>query len=148
VAHVLKFRRPVSYGSVTLDYIYNVTQPVGPRQPNLRNDVLLVQLLLKEFLKSPGVSAAVEAPEATGALDAATAYWILFQQVSLRHFSPNQVLDGVVSPAKGAAYAPSTFWYIVALNATLKQLQPKRFDALLEDPQFAGCLEKLPLTAA
>jgi hypothetical protein len=125
-----------------LSFIYNVSSKVGPLQsdPNQPDDVMLVQYLLKKVLQGQQMPATpgVAFPTATGRFDTATGFWIYRVQSSFRNFG--NVIDGVVSPARGLFYGPSTAWTIAILNFKFKGYFPREFDNLPNNPELSPSL--------
>jgi hypothetical protein len=138
MAHLLRFRKPINLGDVTMDYIFNVSNRVGPNQPNQRDDVLLVQFLLREYMTRPELTGSplFPLPTVSGDFDIPTALWIYYQQLLGKKQNPTAILDGIVSPARGIFYNTKTgdSWYIANLNYSLKSSNSRRFDAMRDDP--------------
>jgi len=108
--------------------IVNVLGRVGPDQPNNPDDVRVVQSLLQMCARGKAFAASIGVPQATGRFDAATGFWIYETQ----HGRRGQVVDGVVSPAHGAHYAPGGgIWTIVIFNYIAKSTSPGEYAALL-----------------
>jgi hypothetical protein len=100
-----------------LSSIVNVLQKVGPRETNSPDDVKVVQQLLQMASKGQAFATSVGVPATTGRFDAATGFWIFFVQSSLsKHGLSGEVVDGIVSPARGSHYGPSGVWTIVLFN--------------------------------
>src|SRR5579871_3607112 len=88
-----------------LTKIVNVFDKVGPDQTNNADDVKVVQKLLQMAAK--GTPVGIDTPNITGKFDAATGFWAYHIQVALHDGThPNQIIDGIVSPAHGSAYGP------------------------------------------
>jgi hypothetical protein len=122
MAHLLAPQPP----NQSLPVIFNVDGVVGaaPAQ-NLREDVLLVQFAFKLGALNPmGVGPemlnALRAVQVTGSIDAATINAIRFTQQSLKKNNPGQIVDGRVSPAKGAYSFGPAIWTIVFLNKAIQ----------------------------
>jgi hypothetical protein len=108
--------------------IVNVLGRVGPGEPNNPDDVRVVQRLLQ--LASRGGAAAISfgVPQVTGHFDATTGFWIYQTQ----NFFRGQKVDGVVSPAHGAHYAPGGgVWTIVLFNEYAKMYSPAEYATFL-----------------
>jgi hypothetical protein len=100
-----------------LSAIVNVLQKVGPNETNNTDDVRVVQELLQMCAKGADpVKASIGFPKVTGHFDAATGFWVFHTQNKHRKTRPNQIVDGVVSPAHGVTYAAGAAWTIVAFN--------------------------------
>jgi hypothetical protein len=147
MAHLLRFRKPiVLVGGVTLDYIYNVSNPVGPGKFNQPDDVHLVQFLLKEYETRaivPG-TALLPLPAVSENFDDLTAVWVYYLQFKMKKENPGSVLDGIVSPARGLVYNLRTeaAWFIAALNYSLKDADSNRFDALMDNPLIKSVIKE------
>lgn len=97
--------------------VINVLQHVGPNQPNLPDDVKVVQELLQMIAKGSESVAAIGVPNVTGRFDSCTGFWIYHAQfIHKKRGHTHQVLDGIVSPARGNLYAPGATWTIMAFN--------------------------------
>lgn len=96
--------------------IVNVLFAVGPGQPNVPEDLKVVQNLLHAIALGQAGRTGVAAPQVTGHFDAATGFWIFYLQSTLRAGGAG-VVDGIVSPARGGAYFRGTPWFIAHLNA-------------------------------
>jgi hypothetical protein len=116
MSRIMKYKLSPSE-TFTRDMI-NVEERVGPRQVNLRDDVRIVQELLRMAYKNDP-AATYGLPQVTGRFDAVTGFWIFeFQRGNLT--GRNQIIDGIISPAKGVAFAPGGIWTIVALNSAAR----------------------------
>ena len=114
-----------------LSSIVNVLNRVGPTEPNNPDDVKVVQTLLR-MLKS-NFSKKVGVPQVTGNYDASTGFWIYDQQYFYKSKAGhhNVVVDGVISPARGAAYSAGAEWTIVLFNYQAKRDSPAEYAAFL-----------------
>jgi hypothetical protein len=99
-----------------LSSIVNVLNRVGPQELNDPSDVKVVQTLIR--MHTSAFSKKIGVPQVTGNYDAATGFYIYDTQYFLKtkagHHSA--VVDGIVSPATGAAYSAGAPWSIVLLN--------------------------------
>jgi len=110
-----------------LPVFFNVDDVVGaaPAQ-NKREDVLLVQLALKQIGDSPkqgtdaNLVAACKAVQLKGTTDDATIKAIRLVQEEAKKNQPGTVVDGRVSPARGAYSYGAGFWTIVVLNLAIR----------------------------
>lgn len=109
-----------------LTTIVNVLLPVGPGQTNNTDDVKVVQNLLHAIALTQSGRTGVMAPQLTGRFDAATGFWIYYLQSTLRTGGAG-VVDGIVSPARGASFAGTPF-FIVHLNAAAARANRPTFD--------------------
>lgn len=109
-------------GGKNMGVFFNVEHPVGPNCPNVPEDVMLVQYLLRKLGQAmfpgddPGLQARFSAVQATGDFDAATADSILRFQ---KRFTA--VADGRVSPAKGISFGKGLYT-IYELNYWMKDM--------------------------
>ncbi len=100
--------------------IVNVVDRVGPSEKNSSADVRVVQRLIQMGAKNSTAGVQIGLPAATGIYDAATGFWIYHVQFVQKKSHPQQIVDGIVSPARGASYAFQTHWAIVLFNALAK----------------------------
>jgi hypothetical protein len=108
--------------------IVNVLGRVGPGEQNSPDDVRVVQRLLQMCSRGKAFAGSIGVPQATGHFDAATGFWIFYVQSSFKR----QVVDGVVSPAHGAHYAPGGgIWTIVIFNDYAKSNCPADYATFL-----------------
>lgn len=124
-----------------LNFIYNVSSHVGDARtcPNLKDDVQLVQFLLREVvpkLDPTGGRKIQELPRPSGQFDVLTGFWIYNMQSSNEDIV---TVDGIVSPAKGVSYG-SKAWLIAGLNFKYKQFFPDRFEKLHLHPELSPTL--------
>lgn len=124
--------------SIGMPFLYNVSQKVGYKQPNLPDDVQLVQFLLKEAMKDRPDLVPLGIPRPTGKFDAVTGFYIYLWQ----HFAHRPVLDGVVSPARGMNYSKNGVWVIADLNATLFTHSRQTFETIPQNQELSGSLRK------
>ena len=120
-----------------LSSIVNVEARVGPAEANLRDDVKIVQQLLlmnwgDDSRRTYGL------PRVTSHFDASTGFWIYLFQVEIKGALPQQVVDGVISPAQGAAYGPGGIWSIVSLNVAAFQSDAVKYKAFASEWQEAA----------
>jgi len=108
--------------------IVNVLGRVGPGEPNNPDDVRVVQRLMQMAGRGRAASASIGVPQVTGHFDAATGFWIYHTQ----RINRNLTVDGVVSPAHGAHYAPGgNVWAIVMFNEFAKSNAPQDYATFL-----------------
>src|SRR5215468_10541065 len=103
-----------------LTSIVNVVDRVGPSETNGNADVRVVQRLIQMGARSSASAVKIGLPAASGSYDAATGFWIYHVQFIQKVRHPLQIIDGIVSPAHGASYAPNTHWAIVLFDALAK----------------------------
>lgn len=97
----------------------NVTATVGANGVNLKEDVMVVQALLKLALEPNPDFRGVEFPEPTGTFNEATAQLIKkYQRNHNRRHTQKVSIDGRIDPARGGHYAFGTkkLWTIFSLN--------------------------------
>ena len=97
----MAFRDSNSCQSGSMPSFYNLDMAVGPDCPNRRDDVMLVQFLLKQFYAAPDRVA--DAPRGEMKVDGwwggTTARWILAFQQRLKKKGLSICVDGQVDPA-------------------------------------------------
>ena len=116
-----------------MSMIVNVQARVGPTEQNNSDDVLVVQRLLQMASRGGAFSAKVGAAHPTGQYDSVTGFWIFWVQDRVKAMIVrSQIVDGIVSPAHGAHYAPGGgIWTIVVLNDQAKLHSPQEYAAYL-----------------
>lgn len=114
-----------------LSAIVNVLGKVGPGEANAADDVRVVQRLIQIAGKNKAAAVGIGLPGVSGHFDAATGFWIYHLQNYQVGRHPHQIVDGIMSPAHGAAYAAHTYWAIVLLNSFAKANNPLEFTAFL-----------------
>jgi hypothetical protein len=109
--------------------IVNVLGRVGPGEPNNPDDVKVVQRLIQMGARGKAPAVNIGVPQVTGHFDAATGFWIYHAQ---RIYRQKMIVDGVVSPAHGAQYAPGGgVWAIVVFNDLAHGNSPQEYATLL-----------------
>jgi hypothetical protein len=118
-----------------MSMIVNVQGRVGPVEPNNSDDVRVVQRLLQMSSRGGAFSSKVGAATPTGHFDSVTGFWIFWVQDRVKAmFTKSQIVDGIVSPAHGAHYAPGGgIWTIVVLNEQAKLHAPAEYAAYLTE---------------
>jgi hypothetical protein len=99
-----------------LSSFVNVIHAVGPEQVNAPDDVKVVQRLLQMMGKGSQIAPRFGLPAVTGHFDAITGFWIYRTQSFLKKQHSNQIVDGIISPARGICYAPGVEYTIVEWN--------------------------------
>lgn len=132
-------------GDQFLSFIYNVSQPVGPGKPNLPDDVMLLQFLLRTTLPRQQPSRIRSPfPPLNGIWDLATGFWTYETQFLLdRNLKGRATIDGVASPVRegtNGTYGGGKIWTIMALNRSLKTNFPGIFDGLPDHPDLSPSL--------
>jgi hypothetical protein len=94
----------------------NVLDTVGFSEGNKRDDVLVVQNLLRILTMTKAFASSVGLPQATGSYDALTGFWIYNWQ-----YLWSSTIDGTVSPARGDGYYGGKPWFIIQLNAAARR---------------------------
>ncbi len=115
--------------------IVNVGGRVGPVEANSSDDVLVVQRLLQMCSRGGTFSSKVGAAVPTGRYESVTGFWIFWVQDRVKAmFTRSQIVDGIVSPARGAHYAPGGgIWTIMVLNEQAKLHAPQEYAAYLAE---------------
>jgi hypothetical protein len=123
MAHLVALQPP----DPELPVFFNVDAPVGaPPAQNKREDVLLVQFAFKVNADTagpkapPSLIAAAKAVRVTGMIDQETITAIRVLQEELKKGRKETVVDGRVSPARGAYGFGGALWVIVVLNNSLQ----------------------------
>jgi hypothetical protein len=118
-----------------MSMIVNVQGRVGPVEANNADDVRVVQRLLQMSSRGGAFSSRVGAATPTGHYDSVTGFWIFWVQDRVKSmFTKSQIVDGIVSPAHGAHYAPGGgIWTIVVLNEQAKIHAPAEYAAYLTE---------------
>ena len=132
MAHRLK----LGQNPTGLTFLYNVSQKVGYKQPNLTDDVQLVQFFLRELLRSRPDLQQLGLPQLTGRFDAVTGFYVYLWE----HFAHRPVIDGIVSPAHGLNYSPHAAWVITDMNASYRNFSKQGFEALHLNPELSPTL--------
>jgi hypothetical protein len=121
-----------------LSIIVNVLNRVGPSESNDAGDVKVIQTLLRmiksNFAKKVGL------PSITGSYDGLTGFWIYDTQyfMKTKKGHPSVIVDGIVSPARGAVYAGGAPWTIVLFNSFAKGDSPVEYAAFLSSASSDG----------
>ena len=131
----------------TVPLVFNVDGPVGnnPAQ-NIKEDVELVQFLLKCYANSPsslsaGDKSLLASLKCTGSMDAFTSLAIQAVQNHLKKTNPGTVVDGRVSPVTNISGSYGLdLWTIVALNHGAKKSDPEKWPRL---DKFNGCPQRV-----
>lgn len=130
-------RLKLSANPTGMTFIYNVSQRVGFKQPNLPDDVQLVQFLLRASMKSRPDLAQLGIPALSGNFDAVTGFYLYLWQDKAKR----PIVDGIVSPAHGVHYAgASAVWLIVDLNNVFRSNDSPGFEKLHENPELRPSL--------
>jgi hypothetical protein len=117
-------------GFSDLPSIYNIAFPVGPNMPNVRDDVLLVQTLMKlaNFTRNDVGHAPVEASrsiQVDGLFGDQTKRMIEAFEVHIRERHLLLIADGVFEPSSNDGYTAKGFiCKIIHLNRFAKQATP------------------------
>lgn len=143
-------RTPSPAGFPPITIAYTVSSAVGAGCPNRREDVLLVQHLLRIAWKDGGGSKGfrppgeMQPPAADGAYGPTTQKFINHFQKEAKARGANVLQDGRVDPVgiTGGAQGSisGTFYTILALNAARNSRQPNQGD-IKADPGFPAVLE-------
>jgi hypothetical protein len=129
---------------------YCVDAAVGPGCPNRRDDVLLVQHLLRIAWRPAGTSPGFRPPgeseplKTDGIFGSTTAKFISFFQEEAVRRRAIVKQDGRVDPVVAGSATSGrshTFYTILAMNAARNSRAPKQ-DDITADPEFPGELQK------
>lgn len=131
-------------GFSDLPTIYNITYPVGPNLPNVRDDVLLIQTLMKfaNFTSSTAI-------EIDGFFDEQTRRMIEAFEVFVREKHLWLTADCVFEPSSNDGYTPQGVIYkIIHLNRFAKQATPwgLKYNEIPNDPDTHPMLRQSLLT--
>lgn len=117
-------------GMEDLPTIYNISYPVGPNMPNVRDDVMLVQTLMKmaNFIRYSNAIGPVESSRwitVDGYFGKQTKRMIEAFEVMIREKNLLIVSDGVFEPSSDDGYTGKGIIYkIIHLNRFAKQGSP------------------------
>lgn len=116
-----------------LPFLYNISQGVGFNQPNLPDDVQLLQVIFAEIVPHLGVGSLKPYPQLTGIYDTILGFWIFRLQEMIQ-----TKIDGIVSPVTGDdMYTGGKYWTLAGLNLILKSTVPNKYEKLHEDPRLS-----------
>jgi hypothetical protein len=144
----------LNLGMEDLPTIYNISFPVGPNMPNQRDDVLLVQTLMKmanftRFHPGHGPVEASSKITVDGYFGKQTKRMIEAFEVMVRERHLLIISDGVFEPSSNDGYTGKGIIYkIIHLNRFAKQATPygNAYDQLPTNPEthpiLRGSLEK------
>ena len=132
-------------GFSDLPVIYNITYPVGPNLPNVRDDVLLIQTLMKfaNFTSSESI-------EVDGLFGEQTRRMIEAFEVFVRERHLWLTADCVFEPSSNDGYTPQGVIYkIIHLNRFAKQSTPcgTRYHEIPNDPDTHPMLRQSLLSS-
>ena len=132
-------------GFSDLPLIYNITYPVGPNLPNVRDDVLLIQTLMKlaNFTSSESI-------EVDGLFGEQTRRMIEAFEVFVREKHLWLTADCVFEPSSNDGYTPQGVIYkIIHLNRFAKQAVccGTRYDEIPNDPNIHPMLRQSLLSS-
>jgi hypothetical protein len=123
-----------------LPLFFNVDHHVGRQKTNSREDVLLVQFLIRKAGQTAHSVTSAETKSlmanlsVTGSCDDDTVAAIRAAQEHIRRGNPAAVVDSVVSPARAYDYGPNTRWTIVLLNLQMRLSTPQTWPRLQDLP--------------
>lgn len=137
-------------GFSDLPNIYNITFPVGPDMPNVRDDVLLVQTLMKlaNFTCSYEGQGSVKRSrsiDVDGWFGEQTQWMIEAFEIFVREKHLLLVADGVIEPASNVGYtAQGIIYKIIHLNqfARLATRFGNEYDQIPTDPKTPPILRR------
>jgi len=133
----------MSLGMEDLPTIYNISYPVGPNMPNVRDDVLLIQTLMKmaNFIRYVGGIGPVEASSkitVDGYFGKQTKRMIEAFETMVTDSHLLIIADGVFEPSSDDGYTGKGIIYkIIHLNRFAKQRSPfgNAYNQLPESPE-------------
>jgi hypothetical protein len=127
---------------------YNVDMAVGPNAPNRRDDVLLVQYMLKRVYERPVYKKLTLSPQqgtmsVDGISGPITARWIRHFQSDVRTAGGSVVVDGRIDRALpgGAASISGTEYTIFWLNDAFRGHYPEIFNNMPVHPDVPADLK-------
>jgi hypothetical protein len=132
----------------------NVTASVGENSVNSKDDVMVVQAMLKYALEKRSYFRRFKFPEPTGTFDRETAALIREYQRYLRRKNNAPIsVDGVISRAVGEKpFGSSGLWTILYLNSDVLEMrllsggEGNEFEVLCRKfPQLFAVLEDVPV---
>jgi hypothetical protein len=134
-------------------YKINLTASVGEKGVNLKNDVMVVQAMMKYALEGRPQFRRFRFSEPTGAMDKNTAELILEFQRDLRRRRYKVAVDGVMNRAVGEkTFGKKGFWTILHLNSEVLEWRllsggsGTEFEDLCRKfPQLHAVLDDLPV---
>jgi hypothetical protein len=141
-------------GFSDLPTIYNITYPVGPNMPNVRDDVLLIQTLMKlaNFTSMSDDRGSVEASSSInvdGWFGEQTKRMIEAFEACVREKHLLLAADGVFEPSSNNGYTPQGVIYkIIHLNRFAKQTTAfeSKYKEIPTDPETHPMLRQTLLT--
>ena len=144
----------MNLGFSDLPKIYNISLPVGPDMPNRRDDVLLVQTLMKmaNFYRidpERGVVESSRSLEVDGWFGPQTKRMIEAFEVHIREKHLLLIPDGVLEPSSHEGYtAKGIIYKIIHLNRFAKQAMPlgEEYNRIPTDPETHPMLRQSLLT--
>ncbi len=113
-------------GLTGMPQVYNLNFPVGERMPNVRDDVLLVQTLIKHahyvrFTPAMGPVESSSSIAVDGYFGPQTKRMIAAFEADMKSFGKLLVADGIVEPAPSDGFTHSGVLYkIIHLNRAMK----------------------------
>lgn len=130
-------------GFFDLPTIYNISYPVGPNMPNVRDDVLLIQTLMKlaNFTCKSDDNGSVEGSSritVDGWFGEQTKKMIVAFEACVREKHLLLAADGAFEPSSNNGYTPQGVIYkIIHLNRFAKQTATlgNKYDEIPSDPE-------------
>jgi len=137
-------------GFSDLPSIYNITYPVGPNMPNVRDDVLLIQTLMKLANFTSNGSDEASAPiQIDGCFGEQTKRMIETFEICVREQNLLLTADGVFEPSSNDGYTPQGVIYkIIHLNRLARQAAAfgSKYNDIATDPETHPKLRQALLT--
>jgi hypothetical protein len=143
----MAFRDSKSCANDAWPSYYNLHAAVGPDCPNRKDDVMLVQFLLKQHYSSPQHRAYAPAGEMVvdGIWGPITSRWLVAFQLSKRNAGWLVLVDGRADPARGPKSSISHTAYIIRIlsiqwwsDLAALKLNIDRYNHLEVEPDAPG----------
>ncbi len=140
-------RLDISAQDRNVPFLWTISQTVGDDQScaNAADDVRLLKILIFEWLRvdQPAIHQSCRAPFANlDQMDVTLAYWIrALQHLTMAQSSSFRDM-GIISPARGARYAPNRRWSIYVLNKKLKDSSPTAWRNLPDHRSMSASLRQ------
>jgi hypothetical protein len=130
--------------SQALPVYFDVSQRVGQNCPNNRDDVMLVQYLLKKSFQGTQRWSPVVPPSGAridGNFSYYELYSILHYQLSNAYTGRGGFIDGIISPTHGHLHTVNNVQYtIIYMNLTLGAFHPQVLANPSSDPDIPQAL--------
>lgn len=119
-----------------LPFIYNISQRVGFGEPNLPDDIQLLQAIIGECVLHINIGQMKPHPSLNGIFDTVTGFWLFQLQKMV-----DAKVDGRVTPVTGAdGMTGGKKWTLYGLNEILFYNAPYKYQKLHEDLRLSASL--------